>query len=349
MTDGPYNESIRGPGNRGLGGIWALLNSIAGGLGSLPQIAADISAIRGDIRFLVGDPVSANPAWTGLTDVIGARQDGPESAMDLIYAIALSVINGITPTVGTINASAITTRQILARIEGSPASNMRLILSQLEAINSSNAVLRDSIGTASTSTPNFTALAWLALIANSTERSADCCENGPVVPVDPFPIPTPFCGTGPAYWQECELRLRYSTNPPDPLDIYALWPPSAMTRAENIGRINSVDGSGGFDPGLGVVNGTPLYPTYPVCIAWSFAATPLLFNYGYTSVLRGTGDKYTNFLSSSSQVPNVGTELKTWLPGEGATARALQANFAFPGGTVVSGKVWISLSEPPAV
>lgn len=349
MTDGPYNESIRGPGNRGLGGIWALLNSIVGGINSLPQIAADIAAIRvvterdiplllTRITFLTGANAPNVAAFgnTGLprylTEVMGSRLNLPNTqgpmldTLDFTFLQLKGVYDLLEPGAGVPTLTGYPARSAIA----------------LE-------VIRQSIGNASTSTPDFTALAWLALIANSTERSADCCENGPVVPPDPFPIPTPFCGTGPAYWQECELRLRYSTNPPDPLDIYALWPPSAMTRAENIGRINSVDGSGGFDPGLGVVNGLPLYPTYPVCIAWSFAAAPLLFNYGYTSVLRGTGNKYTNFLSSSSQVPNVGTELKTWLPGEGATARALQANFAFPGGTVVSGKVWISLSEPPPV
>ena len=349
MTDGPYNESIRGPGNRGLGGIWALLNSIAGGLGSLPQIATDIAAIRvvaeRDIPLLL----------TRLTFLSGATAV-PANLFDanglpgyLSYTIASRATrNNLGASayeqLASVNDTISLLTQALYGLETLGGDR-----GQLPRLRDELAQLNSSIGNASTSTPNFTALAWLALIANSTERSADCCEEGPVTPLDPFPIPTPFCGTGPAYWQECELRLRYSTNPPDPLDIYALWPPSAMTRAENIGRINSVDGSGGFDPGLGVVNGTPLYPTYPVCIAWSFAATPLLFNYGYTSVLRGTGDKYTNFLSSSSQVPNVGTELKTWLPGEGATARALQANFAFPGGTVVSGKVWISLSEPPPV
>ena len=349
MTDGPYNESIRGPGNRGLGGIWALLNSIAGGLGSLPQIATDIAAIRvvaerdiplllARITFLTGT-AAPNPAFgnfglgTYLGSVLGSRAAATSEPASIWVQLE--------------DARDALTKQLLLQV-GQPAT-IAGGFNQYKLISDAATQLASSIGNASTSTPNFTALAWLALIANSTERSADCCEEGPVTPLDPFPIPTPFCGTGPAYWQECELRLRYSTNPPDPLDIYALWPPSAMIRAENIGRINSVDGSGGFDPGLGVVNGTPLYPTYPVCIAWSFAATPLLFNYGYTSVLRGTGDKYTNFLSSSSQVPNVGTELKTWLPGEGATARALQANFAFPGGTVVSGKVWISLSEPPPV
>jgi len=348
MTDGPYNESIRGPGNRGLGGIWALLNSIAGGLGSLPQIAADIAIIRADVRRFIGatDPILWPGMATYLTQKLASSFEGGNVGGPTLWAWMNTISNDVAAARRGIIGSVVSPpTHIYALLEAlSPE-----LLTELVAIKGSSAQLASSMGDAATSTPNFSALAWLALIANSTERSADCCENGPVVPVDPFPIPTPFCGTGPAYWQECELRLRYSTNPPDPLDIYALWPPSAMTRAENIGRINSVDGSGGFDPGLGVVNGIPLYPTYPVCIAWSFAAAPLLFNYGYTSVLRGTGDKYTNFLSSSSQVPNVGTELKTWLPGAGATARALQANFAFPGGTVVSGKVWISLSEPPAV
>jgi len=55
-------------------------------------------------------------------------------------------------------------------------------------------IIRQSIGNAATSTPNFTALAWLALIANSTERSADCCEEGSAPPPPANnPPPAGFC------------------------------------------------------------------------------------------------------------------------------------------------------------
>jgi len=197
MTDGPYDTSIRGPGENALGGIWSLLNSIIGGLDSLPQIAADIAIIRADVRKVVGDvPVPAG--YAGLANALGFDTlNGGASLLDYFGGIE-ALLSGMTGKLGTVNAPhLLTLRNTLSTMQGSPASNLRLLLTAIEAVNVSASQIASSIGNASTSTPNFTALAWLALIANSTERSADCCEQVPVVPVVPLnPPPGPDFGCG---------------------------------------------------------------------------------------------------------------------------------------------------------
>jgi len=54
--------------------------------------------------------------------------------------------------------------------------------------------LNNSLGIAATSTPDFTALDWLAIIADGTTRSADCCEDANAPPAPGLnPPPTGFC------------------------------------------------------------------------------------------------------------------------------------------------------------
>ena len=197
MTDGPYNESIRGPGNRGLGGIWALLNSIAGGLGSLPQIAADIAAIRvvseRDIPLLLARLTLLSGTANGSNSVFGTSLRDYLTTMLGSRQTALqqdSIIGGVLGTTA-----------YLVRLEdilyGAPVSRPDGANNIVNRLRDNTNQLANSIGNAATSTPNFTALAWLALIANSTERSADCCEQVPVVPVVPLnPPPGPDFGCG---------------------------------------------------------------------------------------------------------------------------------------------------------
>jgi len=174
-----------------------LLNSIAGGLGSLPQIAADIAAIRvvaeRDIplllartTFLTGT-AAPNPAFgnfglgTYLGSVLGSRAAANAEPASIWVQLE--------------DARDALTKQLLLQV-GQP-STIAGGLNQYKLISDAATQLASSLGNAATSTPNFTALAWLALIANSTERSADCCEQVPVVPVVPLnPPPGPDFGCG---------------------------------------------------------------------------------------------------------------------------------------------------------
>lgn len=53
------------------------------------------------------------------------------------------------------------------------------------------AVTNDSLGVRGESEVNLSALGYLALIANSTERAADCCEDGQPVDTGEMPPPSP--------------------------------------------------------------------------------------------------------------------------------------------------------------
>jgi len=174
-----------------------LLNSIAGGLGSLPQIATDIAAIRvvverdiplllARITFLTGT-AAPNPAFgnfglgTYLGSVLGSRTAANAEPASIWVQLE--------------DAREALTKQLLLQV-GQP-STIAGTFNQYKLISDAATQLANSLGNASTSSPNFTALAWLALIANSTERSADCCEavdNPPPVGQNPPPGPDFACG-----------------------------------------------------------------------------------------------------------------------------------------------------------
>jgi len=164
------------------------------GINSLPQIAADIAIIRADLRALTG-PLPIDENWQGipayLFQYITGPFDAPSAGNAALYKQIDSLRNLINRqtayNVGTTGPLSFNQAPLLLTASQVTAANMLLVRQELERLNS-------SIGNASTSTPNFTALAWLALIANSTERSADCCEEGSAPPPPANnPPPTGFC------------------------------------------------------------------------------------------------------------------------------------------------------------
>jgi len=343
MTDGPYNESIRGPGNRGLGGIWSLLNSIVGGINSLPQIAADIAIIRADLRRIVG--ASDSPSWPGLSSYLHqhiAQSDTPAFLnLPRIYADIRTISANVNLLPAYLTDGVPT---------GSNTPFLRTLRNDIALVKAAQQLelaaalqLASSIGNASTSTPNFTALAWLALIANSTERSADCCEEGSAPPPPANnPPPAGFCVPANA------VRL-------------VSW--NAIGTQLVNGVVNNVfrpvfDFSGGVNAPLSGTGAAGAEPTAPAlrfsaniditfCISWDFAGNTPPTAFGrYFGINQATTEGNQD-LAGPLNAPS--TLTVGGLSDDRNTCDGIERygahNFAFPVGVTPSLNVFLGLTQ----
>lgn len=269
VTDGPYNESIRGPGQGGIRGLWTLLNAIAGGIGSLPQIAADIALIRAQlsgtgttlrerISYLTGTTQVAVNQWDAnglpgyLTYVWASKSQRNNSGANFWELLNLN-----TDQLALLF-------QALFTLETTQGATGQLPLLRAEI-----AKLVESVGVRGASTTNLSALAYLALIANSTERSADCCEdaaaNPPLPPAPPTNVqPADFCSLFPenAVRNSGYVLLTDGQFANSPQTAYGLlWP-----AFEQVTTITQAAG-GAPNPGW---NGLRSSNAYDYCLAWNF-------------------------------------------------------------------------------
>lgn len=343
MTDGPYNSSIRGPGENALGGIWSLLNSIVGGLGSLPQIATDIAAIRvvaerdiplllTRLSYLTGE----NPPDNGfsalglpryMTQLFGTRQEASNEGNTMFallrndWIAATQIVQMASGTNGFYNGS----RNVLRE-------NRDFV-----------AQLASSLGNAATSSPNFTALAWLALIANSTERSADCCEEGSAPPAPTNnPPPAGFCVPANAVrqvsWNAIGTRL-------------------ANGVVSNVFR-PVFDFSNGVNAPLSATGALGSEPTAPAlrfsgniditfCVSWDFTGTtpPTAFGryFGINQATTESNDDLSGPLNAPSTLTVGG------LADDRNTCDGIERygahNFAFPVGVTPSLNVFLGVTQ----
>ena len=178
MTEPPYNTDIRSDTPSGLRGLFTALSGIAAGLSSLPAILIQVTAINTllqsnlpllltRITYLTGTnapaPAFGNfglPSYLGL--VVGNRATASTEAITLWeWARSLDASGG----------------SIVQAIGGNPTPDSLADNMFLRQYTELQAIL-NSLGVRGVSPTNLSALGYLALIANSTERSADCCEEG---------------------------------------------------------------------------------------------------------------------------------------------------------------------------
>jgi len=343
MTDGPYNESIRGPGNRGLGGIWALLNSIAGGLGSLPQIAADIAIIRAHIAG-DGTGTTLRERVSYLTGVAAPSQQAFGVSLPAYVASVFGSRGIAIATAKTMHGELVENQQYIYQIL-SALTNQVLDAGEPMPRQVRDAVLQlaSSLGNASTSTPNFTALAWLALIANSTERSADCCEEGSAPPAPTNnPPPAGFCVPANAVrqvsWNQVGTQLVNGV-------VNNVWRP-VFDFSNGVNAPLAGTGALGPEPtapALRFVGGVDI----TFCLSWNFVdnTTPTAFGryFGITQATAEGNQDLSGPLNSPSTLAVGGlSDDRNLCDG---IERYGAHNFAFPVGVTPSLNVFLGLTQ----
>lgn len=344
MTDGPYNESIRGPGNAGLGGIFSQLAAIVAGLGSLPQMAADVAALRTVVERLVGTAANTPAGWLGLPWAFGIRDEvGDETLMQLLLNMGLNA-NAIASNTSSTASFTNTIRQAILRIEGTPQANLRQLVTALELVRDDMDALSLVTGRATDPPIGSTIKALLASIDVNQARAADCCEEGGGTG-NTYPPPTTGCGVTPTTWHEATLELKFSEVEGN--DVYMLVPPATILSVETF--VNTTVYSGG-EPDFGLVaqlTTTGQALSLDACIAWNFDASSQLVNMAVGVPITGGATPFTSYTSFSEVPPQEGSVLQSWQARTDAgVKRGLQANFGFANGVAPIGKVYIGLPTP---
>lgn len=189
---------------------------------TLESMRAFLDSIATDIAYISGPPAQ-RPTWPGLSSwlktVLG-DEEFTASPWPLAVDVSISrdVLGRLSQYLGGLNLqSASITRsygimEALGESLNNPSNDVEGFLPQI----------LESLGVRGTSPTNLSALAYLALIADSTERSADCCEENSQPGgggENPPPGPSFSCGLESTPYRATSYEFRRNL-PADQLDEY---------------------------------------------------------------------------------------------------------------------------------